>query len=82
MSLVTKAVLHRRANQPSALIRVQVQALHPLEGTEHQGQQQLCVPFVFIEGESYRKRQKPAVGQPQGARVGPERPRAGARRPK
>ena len=54
MSLVTKAVLHRRANQPSALIRVQVQALHPLEGTEHQGQQQLCVPFVVTEGESVR----------------------------
>ncbi len=56
MSLVTKAVIHRRANQASALIRVQVQALHPLEGTEHQGQQQLCVPFVVIEGDSYRMR--------------------------
>ena len=37
---------------------------------------------LVIEGESYRKRQKPAVGQPHDAPVAPGRPRAGARRPK
>ena len=36
---------------------------------------------LVIEGESYRKRQKPAVSQPD-TPVGPERPRAGARRPR
>ena len=37
---------------------------------------------LVIEGESYRKRQKPAAGRPHDAPVAPGHPRAGARRPK
>ncbi len=36
------------------MIWVQEQALDRPKGTEHHRQQQLCVPFVNLKGDSYR----------------------------
>ncbi len=36
------------------MIRVQIQAVDVLEGSEHNRQLQLCVPLVSLKGDSYR----------------------------
>lgn len=36
------------------MVRMQIQAFDLLEGTEHDGQKQLCVPFVQTGTDSYR----------------------------
>ena len=60
-SLIIKSGAHRRPPKTTAVVRVQVQAVDVLEGTEHDRQLQLCVPLVSINGPSYRLKNHLAV---------------------
>jgi len=46
MLLVTSGVSPTRSTRASIQVSVEVEALDPLERTEHRGQEQLCVPLV------------------------------------
>lgn len=46
MLLSISGVSPRRSTRASIQVSVEVEALNPLERTEHRGQEQLCVPLV------------------------------------
>ncbi len=46
MLLTIPGVSPSRSTRASIQVSVEVEALDPLEGTEHRGQEQLCVPLV------------------------------------
>ncbi len=51
------------------MVRMQTQTVDAVEGTEHNRQKQLCVPFVTTEGESYRMREAKTQGGRRSARA-------------
>jgi len=51
---------NHRTPPTTTVIRMPIQLGDGLSRSEHDGQLRLCVPLVSIEGQSYRRRQKPS----------------------